>query len=88
MSAYFSNMTKQFAINYNPTFENECPEMDQVGIIHYFLHHEVRTSSKATTKLRIVYDASSQQKGEKRLNDVLYQGPTTLPDLIGVLLRF
>uniref|UniRef100_A8NPA7 Reverse transcriptase, putative n=1 Tax=Brugia malayi TaxID=6279 RepID=A8NPA7_BRUMA len=62
--------------------------MDQVGIIHYLPHHEVITPNKATTKIRIVYDASSYQKGEKSLNDVLYQGSITLPDLIGVLLRF
>uniref|UniRef100_A0A1I7V878 RT_RNaseH_2 domain-containing protein n=1 Tax=Loa loa TaxID=7209 RepID=A0A1I7V878_LOALO len=49
--------------------EKVCPEMDQVGIIHYLPHHEVITPDKATTKLRIVYDASSHQKGRKGLND-------------------
>ncbi|VDN03988.1 unnamed protein product, partial [Onchocerca ochengi] len=62
--------------------------MDREGIIHYLPHHEVLTPGKTTTKLRIVYDASAHIKGEKSLNNVLYRGPITLPDLAGVLLRF
>ncbi|MCP9262279.1 Pao retrotransposon peptidase family protein [Dirofilaria immitis] len=63
-------------------------ETNQDGIIHYLPHHEVVTPNKSTTKLRIVYDASAHLKGMKSLNDVLYRGPITLPDLAGVLLRF
>ncbi|MCP9260847.1 Pao retrotransposon peptidase family protein [Dirofilaria immitis] len=61
--------------------------MNQSGVIHYLPHHEVLTPGKLTTKLRIVYDASTRLKGMKSLNDVLYRGPITLPDLVGVLLR-
>ena len=44
--------------------------------------------SKSTTKVRIVYDASAKaDKDVKCLNDCLYRGPITLPDLCGVLLR-
>uniref|UniRef100_A0A182EV55 Integrase catalytic domain-containing protein n=2 Tax=Onchocerca ochengi TaxID=42157 RepID=A0A182EV55_ONCOC len=68
--------------------EKVSPEMDQVGIIHYLPHHEVVTPSKATTKIRIVYDASSHTRGMKSLNDVIHRGPITLPDLVGILLRF
>uniref|UniRef100_A0A1I7VAC2 DUF1758 domain-containing protein n=1 Tax=Loa loa TaxID=7209 RepID=A0A1I7VAC2_LOALO len=68
--------------------EKVTTNMDQEGIIHYLPHHEVLTPGKATTKLRIVYDASAHINGEKSLNNVLYRGPTTLPDLAGVLLRF
>ncbi|VDM96466.1 unnamed protein product [Onchocerca ochengi] len=50
-------------------------------------HHEVIGVNESTTKLRIVYDASSHSKGMKSLNDVLYRGPLALPDLVGVLLR-
>uniref|UniRef100_A0A1I7VB99 DUF1758 domain-containing protein n=1 Tax=Loa loa TaxID=7209 RepID=A0A1I7VB99_LOALO len=68
--------------------EKVTTNMDQEGIIHYLPYHEVLTPGKATTKLRIVYDASAHINGEKSLNNVSYRGPTTLPDLAGVLLRF
>ncbi|VDM93728.1 unnamed protein product, partial [Onchocerca ochengi] len=81
---------EQLLLKYNETIQEQLqfniidkvsPEMDQVGVIHYLPHHEVVTPSKATTKLRIVYDASSHTKGMKSLNDVLYRGPIILPDL-------
>ncbi|VDK81121.1 unnamed protein product [Onchocerca ochengi] len=61
---------------------------DEIGIIHYLPHHEVLTPSKATKKLRIVYDASANLNGFKSLNKVLYRGPIMSPDLVGILLRF
>ncbi|VDM94943.1 unnamed protein product, partial [Onchocerca ochengi] len=88
---------EQLLLKYNETIREQLqsniiekvnPEMDQVGVIHYLPHHKVVTPTKATTKLRIVYDASSHTKGMKSLNDVLYRGPITLPDLVGILLRF
>ena len=42
-----------------------------------------------TTKVRIVYDASVRaKKGMKSLNECLYRGPITLPNMCGVLIRF
>ena len=56
---------------------------------YYLPHHPVLTPRKATTKLRIVYDASSKAKRDlNSLNECLYRGPVLLPDLCGVLLRF
>ena len=55
---------------------------------HYLPHQPVITPNKATTKLRVVYDASSKtQKTAKSLNDCLHRGPLLLPDLCGLLLR-
>uniref|UniRef100_A0A1I7VBF1 DUF1758 domain-containing protein n=1 Tax=Loa loa TaxID=7209 RepID=A0A1I7VBF1_LOALO len=48
--------------------EKVTTNMDQEGIIHYLPYHEVLTPGKATTKLRIVYDASAHINGEKSLN--------------------
>ena len=56
---------------------------------HYIPHHAVINPDKASTKIRVVYDASAKiKKGQKSLNECLYQGPTMLKDLIGILLRF
>ena len=50
-------------------------------------HHGVQRPEKSTTKLRIVFDASSKSKG-KSLNDVLHSGPNLLTPLFDILLRF
>ena len=55
---------------------------------HYLPHQPVITPNKNTTKLRVVYDASSKtQKTARSLNDCLHRGPVLLPDLCGLLLR-
>ena len=57
--------------------------------LHSLTHQPVLTPSKTTTKLRIVYDASSKSKrGTLSLNDCLHRGPTLLPSLCGVLMRY
>ena len=56
---------------------------------HYLPHHPVLTPSKATTKVRIVYDVSARIQGNvNSLNECLHRGPVILPDLCGLLLRF
>ena len=45
--------------------------------------------SKSTTKLQIVYDASTKaKKGDRSLNECLHRGPVLLPDLCGIPLCF
>ncbi|KIH54673.1 hypothetical protein ANCDUO_15178 [Ancylostoma duodenale] len=60
----------------------------QGGQVHYIPHQPVFTPHKATTKLRIVFDASAHYEGCPSLNDVLHRGPVILPSLYGILLRF
>ncbi|GBM58857.1 hypothetical protein AVEN_87150-1 [Araneus ventricosus] len=55
----------------------------------YFLpHHAVVREQKDSTKVRIVFDASSKSKGALSLNDCLESGPNLNPDLLKIILRF
>ncbi|KIH60744.1 hypothetical protein ANCDUO_08993 [Ancylostoma duodenale] len=58
--------------------ENENP-------FYYIPHQAVIKAGSETTKTRIVLDASSKRIGELSLNDVIFQGPLLLPNLIGIL---
>ena len=51
------------------------------GIITYLPHKEVVKDQSATTKVRIIFDASARLKGQPCLNDILYKGPCLNPEL-------
>ncbi|EFO98006.1 hypothetical protein CRE_15742 [Caenorhabditis remanei] len=57
-------------------------------LVHYNPHQPVFTPTKTTTKCRVVVDGSAHFKNKPSLNDQIHQGPTILPDLMGMLLRF
>ncbi|XP_070550260.1 uncharacterized protein [Ptychodera flava] len=64
-------------------------ESEDGPIKHYIPHHAVINAAKATTKVRIVYDASAKVgKESKNLNECLYRGPVMLQNLCGLLMRF
>ena len=49
---------------------------------HYLPHYPILTPTKATTKVRIVYDASAKLRGAvNSLNECLHRVPIILPDL-------
>lgn len=50
-------------------------------------HREVVRSDKQTTKLRIVFDASSKRNGPS-LNDCVYPGPPLSPLLMDIMMKF
>ncbi|GBN44277.1 hypothetical protein AVEN_211376-1 [Araneus ventricosus] len=55
---------------------------------YYLPHRAVIRKDHSTTRLRIVFDASSHAKGQLSLNDCLYTGLNLIPDLFSLLLRF
>ena len=57
------------------------------GQVHYLPHRPVIREDKSTTKVRMVFDASSKIEGPS-LNECLYPGPSLTESLFGVLLRF
>ena len=60
----------------------------EVGKTHYIPHREIIKEGRATTKMRIVYDASSHRSGQISLNEALETGPCLLPKVFDVIIRF
>ena len=63
------------------------PERKPANQTHYLPHHAVIREDKTTTKLRVVYDASSKTNGPS-LNDCLYTGPKSGQSIMEIILRF
>ena len=60
-----------------------------VGDVHYLPHHPVVRKDKWTSRVRIMYDASSKVTSDSpSLNDVLYPGPSLIPTIIDILIGF
>ena len=55
------------------------------GAVHYLPHHAVLRADKTTSKVRVVYDASSNNPS---LNDCLEKGPCMIPLLFDIIIRF
>ena len=62
------------------------PHPEEAG--YYMPHHAVFRSDASTTKTRVVFNASAACTGAPSLNDMVDPGPSLLPDLTGILLRF
>ncbi|KAL6739972.1 hypothetical protein Aduo_013366 [Ancylostoma duodenale] len=56
-------------------------------LVYYIPHQAVIKATSSTTKLRVVFDASSHYHNAPSLNDCLHSGPAILADLVGILLR-
>ncbi|KYN13986.1 hypothetical protein ALC57_13816 [Trachymyrmex cornetzi] len=57
-------------------------------IRNFLPHHAVTKNDRTTTKIRVVFDASSKNLRSISLNDVLYKGPTLQSDLFTIVVRF
>jgi len=82
-------------LNYHNVFKEyldsgiiERCSMDDKRPMRYIPHHPVIRNDAKTTKLRIVYDASSKEKNDLSVNECLFEGPNLFPSLLGVLIRF
>lgn len=64
------------------------PETSVDGRIHYLPHHPVIRNDKATTKVRVVYDASSFEGNNASLNQCLHIGPSFNQSIMDILVRF
>ena len=80
--------------DYNAVFDDqiesgvveEVPdEPPPVGKVYYIPHHCVIRPDRATTKLRVVLNASSSVSGPT-LNQCLHKGPSLMPELVRILL--
>ncbi|XP_024870107.1 uncharacterized protein LOC112453542 [Temnothorax curvispinosus] len=58
------------------------------GHIYYLPHHGVYKLDSTTTKLRVVFNASSRCSNGLSINDTLLSGPKLQQDLLAILLRF
>ena len=65
----------------------ETPQCLNGERVHYLPHHAVIRQDKMTTKIRIVYDASTKENGLS-LNDCLHTGPKFGQNILDILLRF
>ncbi|GFS47235.1 integrase catalytic domain-containing protein [Nephila pilipes] len=65
------------------------PNSTVVGGAEFYLpHRAVIRHDRVSSKLRIVFDASSHKRGKFSLNDSLHIGPNLYPDLFELLLSF
>ena len=59
------------------------------GTLHYIPHHPVIKEERVTTKIRIIYGASARISPDApSLNDCLHVGPSLLPGLSALLMKF
>ncbi|XP_070068027.1 uncharacterized protein [Drosophila takahashii] len=81
---YLEFMEEYEAMGHMSSTNNKIPESP-----HYFIPHQcVLRPQSNSTKLRVVFDASSRTSTQVALNDILMVGPTIQEELYSTLLRF
>ena len=87
-----SSLLKQYSEIINEQLKNNLVEevndnLPTIGKTYYMPHKAAIREDHTTSKLRIVYDASSKLKGPS-LNDCLEARESKYTDLLGTLIRF
>jgi hypothetical protein len=75
----------------NYLYSNHMEVVIENGVIahqYYIPHHPIIKPDSSTTKLRVVFNASSKTTNGSSLNDVLMVGPTIQRDLFSIIIRF
>lgn len=83
----FDKMYKDFMLEYE-TLGHMSQVSNNVSKGYFIPHHGVLRESSLTTKLRVVFNASSPTTSGLSLNDILMVGPPVQDDLFSILLRF
>lgn len=86
LHADYSNFMQEYIdMGHMTPVEQESESSD---VKYYLPHHCVKKETSLTTKLRVVFDASSKSQSNLSLNDVLKTGPCIQDDIFSILLRF
>ncbi len=64
------------------------PEAELSKPAYYIPHHAVFRPQSQTTKLRVVFNASSKTRTGLSLNDILMKGPSIQPELFDIIIRW
>ncbi|XP_075210332.1 uncharacterized protein LOC142317663 [Lycorma delicatula] len=66
----------------------QTTSLHEPNLTYYLPHHPVIKEASSSTRLRVVFDASSKTSTNNSLNDVLMIGPTIERDIVTILLSF
>ncbi|XP_033250890.1 uncharacterized protein LOC117189926 isoform X3 [Drosophila miranda] len=81
---YLEFMEEYLSLGHMSPTDNTIPSTP-----HYVIPHQcVLRPQSTSTKLRVVFDASSKTSSQVALNDILMVGPTIQEELYSTLLRF
>lgn len=80
------NTVIRYYMKYNFAEKVEVSEVR--GPLDYMLHQAVTKEERETTKVCIVFDASSSATGKPSFDDALHQEPNLNPNVLRIILRF
>ncbi|GBM44345.1 hypothetical protein AVEN_20382-1 [Araneus ventricosus] len=78
----------KFLNEYESLHHMEVKEDTDLDAGYYLPHHGILRPDNITTKLRVVFNASSKTSSGYPLNDLLYKGGVLQEDLFSILIRF
>ncbi|XP_064470382.1 uncharacterized protein LOC135385136 [Ornithodoros turicata] len=84
----YDQVIRQYLINGHAERIDAASPTPVAAPEYYMPHHAVIRRERETTKVRIVFDASSSAPGFLSLNQVLHAGPNLNSDILSLLLRF
>ncbi|GBO38758.1 hypothetical protein AVEN_50334-1, partial [Araneus ventricosus] len=85
MKALYSDFLNEYESLHHMEEVKEDTDLDKG---YYLPHHGILRPDNKTTKLRVVFNASSKTSSGYSLNDLLYKGGVLQEDLFSILIRF